>query len=124
MTSHGQVQPVILNMIGRYCIYRLLAIHTLNAICRHFNAPSTVQEVEALQAKLIETEDEDEQRALEEDVTGKILWLCWCGIRAEVDELLSKVVHYIRMVQYPWVSGVTRSNVATSPPSSGTRESN
>ncbi|KAI6142970.1 heterokaryon incompatibility protein-domain-containing protein, partial [Pisolithus tinctorius] len=34
-----------------------------------------------------------------------ILWFCWCGIRAEVDELLSKVVHYIRMVQYPWGLG-------------------
>ncbi|KAI6041697.1 hypothetical protein EDC04DRAFT_2666400 [Pisolithus marmoratus] len=53
------------------------------------------REIEALQAKLDETVDEDEQRALEEDVTGKILWLCWCGIRAEVDELLRKVVDYI-----------------------------
>ncbi|KAI6041701.1 hypothetical protein EDC04DRAFT_2666574, partial [Pisolithus marmoratus] len=54
------------------------------------------REIEALQAKLEETEDEDEQRALEEDVTGKILWLCWCGICAQVDELLPKVVDYIR----------------------------
>ncbi|KAI5993800.1 hypothetical protein F5J12DRAFT_422256 [Pisolithus orientalis] len=55
-----------------------------------------IEEVEALQAKLDATVDEDEQRALEEDVTGKILWLCWCGICAEVDQLLPKVVGYIR----------------------------
>ncbi|KAI5984786.1 hypothetical protein EDC04DRAFT_2831863 [Pisolithus marmoratus] len=54
------------------------------------------REIEALQAKLNETVDEDEQRALEEDVTGKILWLCWCGICAEVDELLPKVLDYLQ----------------------------
>ncbi|KAI6137293.1 hypothetical protein F5141DRAFT_78682 [Pisolithus sp. B1] len=59
---------------------------------RHLDTPSVVQQIEALQVKLDTTEDEDEQRALEEDVTGKILWLCWCGIRAEVDELLPKVM--------------------------------
>ncbi|KIK23725.1 hypothetical protein PISMIDRAFT_678970 [Pisolithus microcarpus 441] len=40
--------------------------------------------------------DEDEQRALEEDATGKILWLFWCGICAEVEELLRKVADLIR----------------------------
>ncbi|KAI6004990.1 hypothetical protein EDC04DRAFT_2785324 [Pisolithus marmoratus] len=50
---------------------------------RTLDIPSMVQEVQALQTKLNATEDEDEQRALEEDVTGKILWLCWCGICAE-----------------------------------------
>ncbi|KAI5992020.1 hypothetical protein F5J12DRAFT_462164 [Pisolithus orientalis] len=60
---------------------------------RHFNTPSMIQEIEALQAKLSATEDEDEQRALEEDVTGKILWLCWCGICTEVDEPLPKAIH-------------------------------
>ncbi|KAI5988128.1 hypothetical protein EDC04DRAFT_1450296 [Pisolithus marmoratus] len=54
-----------------------------------------VQEIATLQVKLDATKDEDEQRALEEDVTGKILWLCWCGICAEVDELLPKVVDCI-----------------------------
>ncbi|KAI6100809.1 hypothetical protein EV401DRAFT_855539 [Pisolithus croceorrhizus] len=55
-----------------------------------------VQQIEELQVKLDTTEDEDQKRALEEDVTGKILWLCWCGICAEVDELLPKVVDYLR----------------------------
>ncbi|KAI6145907.1 hypothetical protein BKA82DRAFT_2284258 [Pisolithus tinctorius] len=63
---------------------------------RQLNIPSMIEEVEALQTKLDATVDEDEQRALEEDVTGKILWLCWCGICAEVDQLLPKVVDYIR----------------------------
>ncbi|KAI5992137.1 hypothetical protein EDD15DRAFT_1033661 [Pisolithus albus] len=62
---------------------------------RQLNAPSVVQEVQALQVKLDTVEDEDEQRALEEDITGKILWLCWCGICAEADELLPKVVDYL-----------------------------
>ncbi|KAI6143522.1 hypothetical protein EDD17DRAFT_1659932 [Pisolithus thermaeus] len=35
------------------------------------NAPSIVQEIRALQVKFNATEDEDERRALEEDVTGK-----------------------------------------------------
>ncbi|KAI5988498.1 hypothetical protein EDC04DRAFT_1440770 [Pisolithus marmoratus] len=63
---------------------------------RQLDIPSMVQEIKMLQAKLDETEHEDEQRALEEDITGKILWLCWCGICAEVDELLPKVVDCVR----------------------------
>ncbi|KAI6000055.1 hypothetical protein EDD15DRAFT_1884699 [Pisolithus albus] len=63
---------------------------------RQFDPLSVVRDVQALQAKLDATKDEDEQRALEEDITGKILWLFWCGICAEVDELLPKVVDLIR----------------------------
>ncbi|KAI6044898.1 hypothetical protein EDC04DRAFT_2640530 [Pisolithus marmoratus] len=55
-----------------------------------------VQEIKDLQEKLDATDDEDEQRALEEDVTGKILWLCWCGMRSEVELLLPQIVDYIR----------------------------
>ncbi|KAI5997543.1 hypothetical protein EDD15DRAFT_348979 [Pisolithus albus] len=58
---------------------------------KQLDPPSMVQEIEALQVELDALEDEDEQRALEEDITGKILWLCWCGICAEADELLPKV---------------------------------
>lgn len=57
------------------------------------NIYSTVQEVLALEVKLLATEDEDEQRVLEEDITGKILWFCWCGICTEVDQLLLKMVN-------------------------------
>ncbi|KAI5992974.1 hypothetical protein EDD15DRAFT_2367774 [Pisolithus albus] len=38
---------------------------------RQLNTPSAVQEIEALQVKLDALEDEDEQRVLEEDITGK-----------------------------------------------------
>ncbi|KIO00276.1 hypothetical protein M404DRAFT_767573 [Pisolithus tinctorius Marx 270] len=63
---------------------------------RQLDTRSTVQEIEVLQARLDEVRDDDEQRALEEDITGKILWFCWCGICAEVDQLLPQVVNYIR----------------------------
>ncbi|KAI5997539.1 hypothetical protein EDD15DRAFT_348613 [Pisolithus albus] len=38
---------------------------------KQLDTPSMVQEIEALQVKLDALEDEDEQRALEEDITGK-----------------------------------------------------
>lgn len=63
---------------------------------RQLNTRSMVQDIKALQAKLDATKDEGEQRALQEDITGQILWLFWCGICSEVDELLPKVVDYIR----------------------------
>ncbi|KAI6102355.1 hypothetical protein EV401DRAFT_2024439, partial [Pisolithus croceorrhizus] len=87
----------------------------LNIICRLLDTPSTVQQIEALQVKLDTTEDEDEQRALEEDVTGKILWLCWCGICAEVDELLPKVVDYLRKEENRKASSVTCLSVIVIP---------
>ncbi|KAI6038840.1 hypothetical protein EDC04DRAFT_1840593 [Pisolithus marmoratus] len=63
---------------------------------RQINSHSVVQEIEELKVKLDVTEDDDERRTLEEDVTGKILWLCWCGICSEVDELLPKVLNCIQ----------------------------
>lgn len=57
---------------------------------RQLDIPSLVQDINALQVKLGATMDEYEQRALEEDITGKILWLFLCGICIEVDELLPK----------------------------------
>ncbi|KAI6030130.1 hypothetical protein EDC04DRAFT_111735 [Pisolithus marmoratus] len=55
------------------------------------NVRSTVQEIASLQEKLQATHDEGEQCALEEDITGKILWFYWRGIRSEVDQLLPKM---------------------------------
>lgn len=57
---------------------------------------SILQEIKLLQTKLDTTDDEYEQRALEEDVTGKILWISWCGILSEVEQLLAEVMRYIR----------------------------
>ncbi|KAI5992538.1 hypothetical protein EDD15DRAFT_995175 [Pisolithus albus] len=82
---------------------------------RQLNIPSVVQEIAALQAKLDTTEDEDEHRALEEDITGKVLWLCWCGICAEADELLPKVVDYLRREANVKVSGITCLSVTIIP---------
>ncbi|KAI5985038.1 hypothetical protein EDD15DRAFT_1648214 [Pisolithus albus] len=77
-----------------------------------------VQDIKVLQARLDATKDEDEQRALEEDVTGKVLWLFWCGICAEVDELLPKVVDYIRRegnIEGLWKIGVAALSFPTDP---------
>ncbi|KAI6151183.1 hypothetical protein BKA82DRAFT_3123493 [Pisolithus tinctorius] len=57
---------------------------------------STVREIEVLQEKLQATEDEDEHRALEEDITGKILWFYWRGICSEVDQILAEVKNFTR----------------------------
>lgn len=61
---------------------------------------SMIQEIVALQAQLEATEDNDEQRALEEDLTGRILWFYWCGILSEVDHMLAMVVNHIRQNRY------------------------
>ncbi|KAI6118528.1 hypothetical protein EDD16DRAFT_986351 [Pisolithus croceorrhizus] len=78
---------------------------------RQLDARSMVQDIKTLQVKFDTTKDEDEQRALEEDVTGKVLWFFWCGICAEVDELLPKVVDYIRREGSIKVSGIPRLNI-------------
>ncbi|KAI6110341.1 hypothetical protein EV401DRAFT_1994258, partial [Pisolithus croceorrhizus] len=59
------------------------------------NVHSTIREIEALRVRFQATEDDDEHRALEEDITGKILWFYRCGIRSEVDQVLSGVINYI-----------------------------
>ncbi|KAI6023005.1 hypothetical protein PISMIDRAFT_404570 [Pisolithus microcarpus 441] len=60
----------------------------------------TIKEVEALQVQLQATEDDGEQRALEEDLTGQILWFYRCGILSEVDHILARVVYYIQDNRY------------------------
>ncbi|KAG6330508.1 hypothetical protein ID866_8582 [Astraeus odoratus] len=50
-----------------------------------------MQEITTLHGTLERTEDDDEKRALEEDITGKILWVMYCGIRAEVKQALNEV---------------------------------
>ncbi|KIK23740.1 hypothetical protein PISMIDRAFT_436714 [Pisolithus microcarpus 441] len=75
-------------------LYAHIRIAFYNAY--HEQKSSTEAKHRALRAKLDATIDEGESRALEEDITGKILWLFWCGICVEADELLPKVVDYIR----------------------------
>ncbi|KAI6147787.1 hypothetical protein BKA82DRAFT_4144198 [Pisolithus tinctorius] len=64
------------------------------------NARSTVKEIVALQMTLQGAEDENEKRALEEDITGKILWCCWHAVFSEVDQLLANVVESVQKKQY------------------------
>ncbi|KAI6038682.1 hypothetical protein EDC04DRAFT_2896023 [Pisolithus marmoratus] len=69
---------------------------------RQLDTPSIVQEIEALQAKLNETVDEDEQRALEEDVTGKARTASSCYlsmlriVHSLIDPVALLVVDYLR----------------------------
>ncbi|KAI6018863.1 hypothetical protein EDC04DRAFT_440787 [Pisolithus marmoratus] len=72
----------------------------------------TLQEIKTLQRALDATDDEGEQRALEEDVTGKILWLSWCGILAEVGQRLPEESqisdlcrYYLRWIRLSIASG-------------------
>ncbi|KAI6107117.1 hypothetical protein EDD16DRAFT_1624088 [Pisolithus croceorrhizus] len=59
------------------------------------NIRSLIQDVRTLEAKLDAVKDEDERRALEEDISGKILLACWRGVRSEVKKVLSRVADYI-----------------------------
>ncbi|KAI6013888.1 hypothetical protein EDC04DRAFT_680004 [Pisolithus marmoratus] len=74
---------------------------------RQLNPHSEVEQITELQKEFDVTEDDDERRILEESITGKILWLCWCGICAEVDELLPKVVDCIERKGNMMVSDTT-----------------
>lgn len=62
---------------------------------RRVDVHSTLQDIMALQRKLDGTEDDDERRALEEDVTGQILWLSLYGTISEVKQRLPEVSNYI-----------------------------
>ncbi|KIM53335.1 hypothetical protein SCLCIDRAFT_11599 [Scleroderma citrinum Foug A] len=44
---------------------------------------------------ILTVQDTDEQRALEEDIAGKILLVCYCGLQAEVEAVLAKVTDRI-----------------------------
>lgn len=46
-----------------------------------------------LREKLLPARSDSERRALEEDITGKILLACWCGVRLEIEQVLEKVVN-------------------------------
>ncbi|KIN93713.1 hypothetical protein M404DRAFT_1008773 [Pisolithus tinctorius Marx 270] len=40
-------------------------------------------------------ENEDEKRALEEDIAGEILPACWRGVRSEIEQILARVANHI-----------------------------
>ncbi|KAI6013246.1 hypothetical protein EDC04DRAFT_719515 [Pisolithus marmoratus] len=59
------------------------------------NIRSLIREATILEDQLDMVEDDDEKRALEEDVTGKILLACWRGVCSEIEPILTKVAHLI-----------------------------
>ncbi|KAI5987755.1 hypothetical protein F5J12DRAFT_554344 [Pisolithus orientalis] len=54
-----------------------------------------VQDIKTRQTALDATENVDEQLALEEDITGRILWTCHSGLRPAVEHIPAKVLHSI-----------------------------
>lgn len=78
--------------------YRGLQLSQTNQanVYRQANTCSMIQKIKELQVKLDEIEGGDKKRTLEEDLTGEILWLCFCGIHSEVEQTLPEVVSYIR----------------------------
>ncbi|KAI6143226.1 hypothetical protein BKA82DRAFT_1005485 [Pisolithus tinctorius] len=56
---------------------------------------SLVQEVKTLQRVLETTEEDEERRALEEDIVGRILLVCWREISSAVLQATAKIVHYV-----------------------------
>ncbi|KIM66580.1 hypothetical protein SCLCIDRAFT_7896, partial [Scleroderma citrinum Foug A] len=97
LARHPQVQPI-------------QGIYLQRPIARNTTIKSMVEDVKALQVKLNTTEDDDEQCALEEDITGRVMiataspslvWLtvyCWCGIHSEIEPVLaeaSQAMEYI-----------------------------
>ncbi|KAI6043674.1 hypothetical protein EDC04DRAFT_2649288 [Pisolithus marmoratus] len=54
---------------------------------RHVEFRAMVEEINDLQKKLDGTENNDDQLALEEDITGRILWACHSGLRSTVGHI-------------------------------------
>ncbi|KAI5983916.1 hypothetical protein EDD15DRAFT_1834082 [Pisolithus albus] len=80
-------------------ISQTLGVVLLRRICTVI-PDASVDEMHGMQVtiharKLDGTEDDDERRALEEDVTGQILWLSLYGTLAEVKQRLPEVSNYI-----------------------------
>ncbi|KAI6146411.1 hypothetical protein BKA82DRAFT_2250734 [Pisolithus tinctorius] len=54
-----------------------------------------IQDIKTLQMTLDATKNTDEQFALEEDITGRILWTCHSGLRSAVGHIPAKVLYNI-----------------------------
>ncbi|KAI6012693.1 hypothetical protein F5J12DRAFT_819777 [Pisolithus orientalis] len=57
---------------------------------------SDIQEIKKLQEVLTEIDD-DKRQALAEDITGRILLVCWHGMSLEIARVLEKVADYFSM---------------------------
>lgn len=61
----------------------------------HNNIRRMLRDIESLRTKLDDTENVDEQLALEEDITGRILWTCHFGLRSAVGHIPAKVLRSV-----------------------------
>ncbi|KAI6107574.1 hypothetical protein EDD16DRAFT_96657 [Pisolithus croceorrhizus] len=59
----------------------------------HVGIHDMVEDIKQLQMKLDDTKNIDEQLALEEDITGKVLWACHSGLRSAVGHIPAMVLH-------------------------------
>lgn len=66
------------------------------SVYRQLSTCSMIQKIEELQEKLDGIDSEDQKRTLEEDLTGEILWLCFCGVHSEMEQILPEVIHYVQ----------------------------
>lgn len=86
--------------LGAFILHHIGKAFTCGHSCIDYDgqldAVSVLEEINTLRMKLETTEDEAEQRALEEDIAGMILEFCWHAICLEVHKLLSEVLDYIR----------------------------
>ncbi|KIM62548.1 hypothetical protein SCLCIDRAFT_9137 [Scleroderma citrinum Foug A] len=53
---------------------------------------NSVEDVRILQEILDNIEDHEEKWALQEDIIGKTLWICFCAIHAEINQILPAVL--------------------------------
>lgn len=87
-----EIGSVYTNLMRAVLWYNRRAVDTCNVDVRMYNIPILVEEVEELREKLLLVRSDSERRALEEDITGKIILVCWCGVRLEIEQVLEKVV--------------------------------
>ncbi|KAI6043684.1 hypothetical protein EDC04DRAFT_636226 [Pisolithus marmoratus] len=65
------------------------------SVSPHGGIHNMVEEIKELQKKLDTTENNDEKLALEEDITGRILWVCHSGLRSAVGHVQAKVLNSV-----------------------------
>ncbi|KAI6042220.1 hypothetical protein EDC04DRAFT_1028175 [Pisolithus marmoratus] len=75
------------------CKLRKLKCNLDENSSRHVEFRAMVEEINDLQKKLDGTENNDDQLALEEDITGRILWACHSGLRSTVGHIPAMVLN-------------------------------
>lgn len=77
-------------------ITEFISLPTRTVVCEHHvRIRNTMRKIEELEERLDATNNINEQLALEEDITGRILWTCHAGLRDTVGHIPAKVLHGI-----------------------------